>query len=199
MNLDDKDRRIISMFAEDPAVSQETVARELGISQPSVAVRIRKLREGGALESINGINPLKMGLYLAKVDISSNQPGQILDMFRDCPYFANGFTISGHNNLCLMFASENISTLEAIVNGHIRSNKWVTAVDFNIMIGSERPFIVPTRLVMPKVDESPCGNPFGCRDCKAFKEMKCMGCPATGQYQGNFFITIEPERPSGRR
>lgn len=191
MNLDDKDRRIISMFAEEPGVSQEAVARELGISQPSVAVRIRKLRELGALESLNGINPLRMGLYLAKVDISSNRPAEILDMFKDCPYFAHGFTISGRNNLCLFFASENISTLEAIVNGHIRSNQWVTAVDFNIVIASERPFILPTRLVMKRVEGSPCGHPIGCRDCKAFGDRKCMGCPATGQYQGRFFVTVE--------
>lgn len=130
---------------------------------------------------------------------SSNNPQQIMDMFRECPYFAHGFTISGRSNLCLIFASENISTLEAIVNGHIRPNRWVTAVDFNIMIGSERPFIIPTSLVLERREGSPCGNPFGCRECKSFKEKRCMGCPSTGQYQGHFFVTVDQLGSAGQK
>ncbi|HOO04786.1 MAG TPA: winged helix-turn-helix transcriptional regulator, partial [Methanomassiliicoccales archaeon] len=94
MRLDAKDRIIISMYAEDPDVSQESIAKRVGLSQPSVAARIAKLKEGGALASQFGIDPLRMGLYLAKVDISSTRPDEILGMFRGCPYFANGFTIS---------------------------------------------------------------------------------------------------------
>jgi Lrp/AsnC family leucine-responsive transcriptional regulator len=152
-----------------------------------VAVRVKKLKERGAIETRTGINPLKMGLYMAKVDIASNNPSVILGMFKKCPYFANGFTISGRNNLCLMFVSENISTLESIVNGHLRSNKWVQEVDFNIIISAERDLVVPTILTLEVFKEPPCGIDIGCRDCKSFHEKKCMGCPATGQYQGWFF------------
>ena len=126
MKLDEKDRIIISLFANHSNISQEEIARQINLSQPSVAIRIKKLKENGALETQTGIYPLKMGLYMAKVDISSNDPTAILDMFKNCPYFANGFSISGKNNLCLFFISENIATLEAIVNGHIRPNQSVS-------------------------------------------------------------------------
>jgi len=184
MRLDAKDRTIITMYAMDPNVSQEEIARKIGLSQPSVAVRIRKLREAGAIQPITGTNPLRMGLFLAKVDISSNKPSEILHMFRNCPYFANGFTVSGKHNLCLLFMSENIATLEAIVNGHIRPNRWVTEVDFNIIISTERDMIIPIVLTPESVDSPPCGIPMECKGCASFKEGKCMGCPATGQYQG---------------
>ncbi len=175
------------MYAKNSDVSQEEIARAIELSQPSVAMRIRKLKDNGALETQTGINPLKMGLYMAKVDISSNSPGEILDMFRNCPYFANGFAISGKHNLCLFFVSESIATLEAIINGHVRPNKSVTDVDFNIVINAEKDFIVPTILTLDTSETPPCGILIQCKNCPPFKEGKCLGCPATGVYKGWFY------------
>jgi DNA-binding Lrp family transcriptional regulator len=175
------------MFASDPDASQEEIAREIGLSQPSVASRISKLRQSGALEKSFGINPLRMGLYLAKVDLSSTRPGEILSMFRGCPYFANGFTVSGKHNLCLFFFSESVATLEAIVNGHLRADSSVSDLDFDIVITSERSFVVPTMLSVEKGEEPPCGTKMQCRRCPSFAARKCMGCPVTGQYQGSFY------------
>jgi DNA-binding Lrp family transcriptional regulator len=187
MKLDDKDRKILSMFAADPDVSQDNIAKEVGLSQPSVASRVSKLRQSGALEKTVGINPLRMGLYLAKVDLSSTRPNEILAMFRDCPYFANGFTVSGKHNLCLFFFSESVATLEAIVNGHLRADESVSDLDFDIVITSEKSMIVPTVLSIPKKNDPPCGTKMQCRQCPSFKSCKCMGCPVTGQYQGTFY------------
>lgn len=187
MKLDKKDRTIISLYAKDPNVSQEDIARVINLSQPSVAMRIKKLKESGALETQTGINPLKMGLYMAKVDVASNNPTEILRMFKNCPYFANGFSISGKHNLCLLFVSESIATLEAIVNGHIRPNKSVTDVDFNIVIASEKDFVVPSILTPDITETPPCGVLIQCRNCESFKDGKCLGCPATGQYEGWFY------------
>ena len=187
MRFDDRDRKIISMYAKDPSVSQEEIAGEIGISQPSVAMRIRKLKDGGAIEAQTGINPFKMGLSLAKIDISTIDPQAILKMFRNCPYFAHGFTVSGRYNLCMFFVSENIATLEAIVNGHIRTNASVTDLEFNILISSERELIIPTVLTPDKSKKPPCGVLLNCKDCPQFQEKRCMGCPVTGQYQGWFY------------
>jgi len=187
MKLDDRDRRIISMFALDPDVSQEAIAQEIGLSQPSVAARIRKLKLAGAIETQTGINPEKMGLYTAKVDVACNNTSLILDMFKGCPYFAHGFTVSGTHNVSMLFVGENIATLEAIVNNHIRSHESVKEVDFNIVIRSEKPLIVPTVLTPERVNTAPCGILLECRDCPSFHEKNCMGCPATGQYQGWFY------------
>lgn len=187
MRLDAKDKAIISMYAEDPNVSQETIARRVNLSQPSVAARISKLKQAGALTVQLGISPLKMGLYLAKVDISSTRPEEILGMFRHCPYFANGFTVSGKSNLCLLFYSESIATLESIVNGHIRSNPSVSDVDFNIVITAERELIVPSVMSFERSERPPCGIELRCGECPSFRYKRCMGCPVTGQYQGELF------------
>jgi len=187
MKMDNKDRMILSMYAKNPDVSQEEIGAAIELSQPSVAARVRKLKESGAIETLTGINPMKMGLSIAKVDVSTNNTQKILSMFRNCPYFANGFSVSGKHNLCLFFISESISTLESIVNGHIRSNESVSDVDFNIVISSEKDFIVPAILTPELTDSPPCGIKLQCKECANFNSKKCMGCPATGAYQGLFY------------
>ena len=184
MKIDRKDKTIISMFAQNPGISQEEIAKKVGLSQPSVAVRIRKLRESGALETQSGINPLKMGLYMAKVDITSNNTAELLDMFGNCPYVANGFSVSGKYNLCLFLVSENISALEAFVNYHIRSFNSVTDLSFNLIIDAEKDVIVPMNLTHSDSDVPPCGDATMCAKCPYFKAKKCLGCPATGEHKG---------------
>ena len=185
--LDKKDRTIISMYAANAAVSQDDIAKAINLSQPSVAMRIRKLKNLGAIETQTGINPLRMGLHIAKVDIATNDTNELLSMFEGCPYFMNGFVVSGRYNLCLFFLSEDISTLESIINGHIRQNKNVREVDFNIIISSAKPFVVATILTTDIKECPPCGILLECKDCPTFKTKRCMGCPAIGQYQGWFF------------
>ncbi len=185
--LDAKDRRIISMYAKDPDVSQSAIAAAIGISQPSVAVRVQKLRAAGALETQTGIDPFELGLHIAKIDVSTNDTNELLQLFEGCPYFMHGFVVSGRYNCCLLFLSEDISTLESIINGHIRPNPNVQQVDFNIVISSAKRFVVPVDLTPEVRENPPCGALHQCRNCEIFQSKRCMGCPATGQYQGRFF------------
>jgi Lrp/AsnC family transcriptional regulator, leucine-responsive regulatory protein len=187
MKLDDKDRIIISMYAEDPDISQEKIATRIHMTQPAVAARVAWLRKNGGLEKLLGVNPMKMGMFLAKVDVSSTDPHRILKRFHNCPYFANGFSTSGQRNLCLLFFSESVSTLESIINCHIHQDPSVRAVDFDIVINAEKDYIIPIKLKPELCDEAPCGMEGMCFDCPNYKEEKCMGCPATGQYRGCFY------------
>ncbi len=184
MKLDEKDRSIITLYGKNPEISQEEIAREIGLSQSSVAIRVKKLRKSGALITQTGINPLKMGLYMVKVDVVSENTHVILEMTKDCPYFANGFTVSGKYNLCLFYITENIATLEAMVNNHIRSHPSVTDVAFNIVIGSEKDVVVPVSLTAEISNMPPCGVHPDCEECISYKAEKCKGCPAIGNQKG---------------
>jgi len=180
MKLDKKDKMIITKYAQKPGISQDRIAREIGLSQPSVAMRVRKLKEKGAIETITGINPIKMGLYLAKVEIKTTESHLILDMFRDCPYFANGFTLSGRYNLCLLLVSENISTLDAWVTQHIRSLESVTDLSFNLIIDAAKDIVIPSIQIPENTEVPPCGDATLCGKCPYFISKRCLGCPAMG-------------------
>jgi len=187
MKLDDKDRIIISMYAEDPDISQEKIAARLRMSQPAVAARVSWLRKNGGLEKVLGVDPLKMDMYLAKVEASTKEPRALLRRFHGCPYFAHGFATTGRRNVLMLFFSESMSTLESVVNRHIASDPAVREVDMDVVIASEKEFVIPIRLAPELCDEAPCGMKGMCYDCPEYKAERCMGCPATGQYRGNIY------------
>src|SRR5660397_25749 len=111
LDLDKRDREILSLYEKHPEMSQSEMAEKLKISQPSVSARIHKLKQKGALSHIVGMNLKKVSLYMAKVDVIANNTSSVLDIFKDCPYFLNGLIVSGRNNLCLFFVGEDLSLI----------------------------------------------------------------------------------------
>ena len=65
-------------------------------------MRIKKLKEKGFIEPIMGVNINKVGLYMAQVRITTTNTTKILNTFRNCPFFLNGFIISGKDNCVII-------------------------------------------------------------------------------------------------
>ena len=65
-------------MCENPEISQDAIAEKINLSQPSIAARLKKLKEVGVIKNIFGTDPLKMGLFLAKVDITTSNTTKIL-------------------------------------------------------------------------------------------------------------------------
>ncbi|OYT63930.1 hypothetical protein B6U67_01515 [Methanosarcinales archaeon ex4484_138] len=87
-------------------------------------------------------------------DISQHEIAEKIGLI-DCPYFLNGFITSGKKNICLLFAGEDIPTLEAIVNGHIRPLEEVESVEFNIIISTAKELIIPVKMHIKQVEKQP--------------------------------------------
>ncbi len=159
----------------------------MGISQPSVGVRLRKLKEKGALSFLIGMNFKKIDLYLVNVELTAQNSTEILKKFRGCPYFLNGFVISGKRNLSLFFVSEDLTTIDALVDAHIRSRDDVEDVEVNVVITSYKDLIFPVKMKIEKSDSPPCGSESRCAECDYYRIGRCLGCPVTGHYCGNFW------------
>jgi len=89
--LDEKDKMILEVLEENPEMSQNEIAKIVGLSQPSVGARIKKMKELGIINHAYGINLKNPGLYILKVDIKCRQPRELLKLFEGCPFFLNGF------------------------------------------------------------------------------------------------------------
>ena len=187
VNLDEKDKTIIDLYNSKPGISQGDIAKLLNLSQPSVAMRIKKLKNKGFIEQIIGINPHKVGLQIARVDIATNNPNKFLNIYRNCPFFLNGFNVSGKNNLSLLFIGENISSMESKVNRHLRGDKDVQNVEFNLIISIVKDFVVPVNIKADTDDKLQCGMDYNCTECLSYKDNKCNGCPVKNQYKGSFW------------
>jgi len=187
IELDKKNRKILSLTYGDQEISQEEIANKLHISQPSVASRIRKLKDSGLIEQIMGVNLNKVGLKVAMVRVATTNTEKILNMFRDCPFFLNGFIISGTDNLVLLLVGDDMASLESIIDSHIRPDKDVKSVDFNVIITSIKDFVIPINIPTQALNKPPCGLDHKCEECYAFSTNRCFGCPATGKYKGTFW------------
>lgn len=185
IKLDEKDRKIITLLHDKQGISQEEIAKQINLSQPSVAMRIKKLKERGMIDQIIGVNLNKVGIYVAMVTVRTTNTTKILNIFRDCPFFLNGFVISGDKNLMLLFAGEDLASLESIIDERLRPDKDVQSADFNIMISSIKDFVMPIKMVERPLKTPPCGVEY--KECQAYYENRCFGCPATKRYKGSFF------------
>jgi len=187
IELDEKDRIILSLTYNNQEISQEEIAKKLHISQPSVAARIKKLKAKGLIEQIIGVNLNKVALKVAMVRVATTNTEKILNMFRVCPFFLNGFIISGKDNLVLLLVGDDLASLESIIDSHIRPDKDVQSVDFDVIITSIKDFVIPINIPTEALNKPPCGLDHKCEDCYAFKTNRCFGCPATGKYKGSFW------------
>lgn len=62
MDLDETDRRLLSLLNDDARQSQRQLARQLGVAQGTVTNRIKRLEEGGVISGYSAVlNPEKIG------------------------------------------------------------------------------------------------------------------------------------------
>ena len=187
LDLDKRDREILSLLELNPEMSQNDMAEKLKISQPSVSARVHKLKQKGALSHVVGMNLKKVNLYMAKVDVIANNTSSVLEIFKECPYFLNGLIVSGKYNLCLFFIGEDIATLEAIVDGHLRSNPLVKGAEVSIVITTMKDLVMPVKMSFDISSTPPCGNGCNCKECAHHISNRCLGCPVTNSYSGNIW------------
>jgi DNA-binding Lrp family transcriptional regulator len=184
-DIDEKDRMIIKLLEEDPDISQNEIAKIVGLSQPSVGSRIKKLKDMGIISHSYGINVKNAGLYILKVDVKCREPKKILNKMSECPFFLNGFIVAGNKNLMILFAGEDLTTLEAIVDHHIRPDPEVYDVDVGIIVRAEKDSIIPLKLHVEKSKNASCNGK--CSTCDFWRLNLCLGCPVTGHYRGKIW------------
>jgi DNA-binding Lrp family transcriptional regulator len=183
--LDEKDKKILEILENDPDASQNEIAKVVGLSQPSVGARIKRMKEMGIVSHTYGINLKNAGLYVLKVDIKCRYPRELIKVFEKCPFFLNGYIVAGNKNLSLMFIGEDLSTLEAIVDQHIRPNPDVHDLEVGIIVRAEKDTVVPIKVFVNRDEDPPCNS--NCMNCDYYENNLCLGCPVTGYYRGKIW------------
>lgn len=162
LGIDDKDVRIVTLLMKDPKVSQQEIAKNLGLSQPSVAVRISKLEKKGIISFSAGISFEKSKLHLVRVDFTSNNATATLEELKSCPFFVNGFLMSGQNNASIFLVGVDLVKIEEIINKHLRLNPQVSSITVNVIVSSAKDFVFQIDLANPAF----CFEREGCAKCR---------------------------------
>jgi DNA-binding Lrp family transcriptional regulator len=171
--LDPINKRIVGMLEQNVFVSQTEIAKELGLSQSSVALRLLRLRKSGILIDNVGLNLKVVGLEMCRVDADCSDPRSILEWAKSCPLFLNGCLGVGSQNVSLYFTAEDTEMFQFIIDQHIRHLEGVNLVQFSPIVSWGKDLIVPLKLDVQRSESPPCGfSPY------------CPRCPANPAYDG---------------
>ena len=141
--IDDIDKSIIKLIQNKPTLTHTEIAKKVNRSQPTIGMRIRKLESSGILKFQAGVNLKTMDLILARVELQTLKPQEILDIVKKCPYMLNAFRLSGSSNISILIVSNQISSLDKIINHHFRSNPDVSSVQLDIITDVVNDFVLP--------------------------------------------------------
>lgn len=129
--LDDVNRRILSVLAEDPRISTTALARRVGLSPPSVRERVTSLTEAGVIRGFSlDIDPAAIGLPVAAWVRIRPGPGQltrIADLAARTPEVSECHRISGEDCFLMKVHAATIADLEPLLDrflahGHTTSS-----------------------------------------------------------------------------
>lgn len=185
--LDNTDELLLKTLSRYPRINQLALAKKIGITQPAISLRLRKLKDMGLINDHGSqLDPDSLGLKMIKVDLKVNNGNKLMRKFSNCPVVANSY-LTENNSMSIIFVGENIPFLNCLVNQHIKNNPEVTNVTTQHIIFS----LHGCKTSMDadqELDTPPCGDQ-SCDKCEYYVDNggECVGCPVTKFYKGTFW------------
>ena len=150
--MDAIDYRILDLLQRDARTTQVQIAEAVGLSQPSVADRIRKLEESGAVMGyVARLDPRRMGNDIrALVGVRISHPKHhdaftrrilMIDDVLEC------HRVAGLDSYVLKVVSRNTETLDELISGTLRRIPGVTRTTTTIVLATvKETTVVPLQM-----------------------------------------------------
>lgn len=132
MVLDKKDRLILQALQEDARQSLAALGKRIGLSQPAMSERVRKLEESGVIEGYGArVNLAALGLGLqAIIRIKSTHAtiNRYLQLFQSMPEVLEVFRVTGEDCFMVRCAIADPTQLERVVDSLAAHGPVTTAL-----------------------------------------------------------------------
>ncbi|MBD3194417.1 MAG: winged helix-turn-helix transcriptional regulator [Candidatus Lokiarchaeota archaeon] len=142
-NLDDIDKEIMKLLQINPSMTHTEISTRVDRSQPTVGLRIKKLEDMGVLQFQAGINIKVADLFIARAEIQTKNPTEVLKIVEKCPFMLNAFRLSGSTNVSVILVNSSIDHLDYIVNHHFRKNPHIYSTHMDIITDVAKDFVLP--------------------------------------------------------
>lgn len=146
MGIDDIDCMIMDLIQKEPTLTHSQIAEFVNRSQPTVGMRLVKLQKLGVLKFQAGITLKNDNICFARVDIQTNNPSNVFEIVKKCPFMLNGFRLSGEHNLSIILAGVNYKDIDKVINFHFRNNPDITNVTMEAIVDVADDLILPLNL-----------------------------------------------------
>ncbi len=164
MGIDPTDIRILNLLSSNPDICQQEIADALGMTQPAVCFRIKKLKQEGILREGCGIDLKKLGLSIF-IAFGEGSP----EFLKRNPYIIEAFR-AGEKTMAIL-ATENRDTARAVAKKMLRAEQ----------VREIKDYFGP--LALNPTETPRCTT--ACNRCELYG--KCLGLPGTEWYRGSIF------------
>lgn len=130
--LDDIDRELIAVLADDGRIAVSELARRIGLSAPSTAERMRRLEAQGVIRGFAvQIDPRALGYTLQAIVRVKPMPGQlhlVEEEIRRIPEFVECDKVTGDDCFICRLFLHSIEQLDAILSKVTERAETSTAI-----------------------------------------------------------------------
>jgi Lrp/AsnC family leucine-responsive transcriptional regulator len=139
--MDELDYRIVELLQRDGRATQLEVSRTVGLSQPAVAERIRKLEERGVITGYSArVDAAKLGKDItAFIGVSIEHPKYFDGFARKVlamPEVLEAHRVAGQDSYILKVRTSNTKTLDTLLVETLRTISGVTRTHTTIVLTS---------------------------------------------------------------
>lgn len=144
--LDDTDRRLIEALQDDARLSYRALGRRIGLSQPAVADRVRRLEEAGVVTGYRAhIDRGRAGLSITaflRVTCTGDRFQAIHRLARELPAVLECHHVSGEACFMVKVAEASLSGLERIIDRFREHGETVSSVVLSSVV-EDKPVPLP--------------------------------------------------------
>jgi Lrp/AsnC family leucine-responsive transcriptional regulator len=129
--LDNLDRRLIVALQASPRLSIARLGREVGLSAPAIAERMKRLEESGALTYRVDIDPRALGYTICAIVRVSPHTGDlhvIPAIARDIPEITECYRITGEDCYFMKLYLRSMDELEPILDNFTPHGRTTTSI-----------------------------------------------------------------------
>ena len=139
--MDELDHRIVDLLQRDGRATQLELSRSVGLSQPAVAERIRKLEERGVITGYTArVDASKLGKDItAFIGVSIEHPKYFDGFARKVlamPEVLEAHRVAGQDSYLLKVRTRNTKTLDTLLVETLRTISGVTRTHTTIVLTS---------------------------------------------------------------
>jgi len=135
--LDEKDLRILEMLERDARTPWRRIARELGVSEATVYLRMRKLVESGVVKGYTvRVDPASLGLraqLFLLVRAEARGVEALRSLLREARYVAEAYEVSGNYHFLVRVLAPSIEEASKAVEEIMGVEGVVEVATFTVL------------------------------------------------------------------
>jgi Lrp/AsnC family leucine-responsive transcriptional regulator len=138
MKIDDVDRKILLLLAENGRLSYVDIGKELNLSRVSIRERVIEMMDNGVIEQFSVvINSDKIGKSVSaffEVDCEPSSLVSVAETLANNPVVASCYQMTGPSTLHMHVLVEDFARLESFINEELYSLEGITRVESHILL-----------------------------------------------------------------